>query len=338
MSSAKSHETLSRQWELLKIIPLRGQGKTAAELTQALTDQGFQISKRTVERDLNDLSLVFPLLTDDSCSPQRWSWMDEKDLQLPGISVVEAVMLQLVEGTLQQILPVDMLQGLSGRFQQARRKLQALEQSNQNARLLDKIAVVSPGLPMLPPKTSPILYEAVQRALTEQQQLQARYTSVYHQQQKDYTLNPLGLVQRGHITYLVATVAPYSDVRLFALHRFEILALHDSPLKVPADFTLSDYLKTGALQFANDKSIQLTARVRPELARLLAEAPLSEDMLFQPSDNDWQQLTASVHHGWQLEWWILSHSSQIEVLAPLELRQRIIEKLRATVALYPELT
>lgn len=337
MSSAKSHETLSRQWELLKIIPLRGQGKTAAELTQALTDQGFQISKRTVERDLNDLSLVFPLLTDDSCSPQRWGWMDEKDVQLPGISVVEAVMLQLVEGTLQQILPVEMLQGLSGRFQQARKKLQALEQSNQNARLLDKIAVVSPGLPMLPPKTSPNLYEAVQQALTEQQQLLARYTSVYHQQQKDYTLNPLGLVQRGHITYLVATVAPYSDVRLFALHRFEYLTLEAQPLNAPDGFNLDVYLKSGALQFANDNMITLEARVRSDLSRLLTETPLSDDMQLLPANDDWQHLTATVHHGWQLEWWILSHSSQIEVMAPLDLRERIVARLRATIALYPEL-
>lgn len=337
MSAAKSHETLSRQWELLNMIPVRGLGKSAAELMQALTDQGYQISKRTVERDLNDLSMVFPLLSDDSSSPQRWRWMDDKDIQLPGISVAEAVMLQLVEGTLQQILPTEMLQGLSGRFNQARKKLQALEQSNQNARLIDKIAVVSPGLPMIPPKTSPNLYEAVQQALTQQCQLQARYTSVHHQQQKDYLLNPLGLVQRGHVTYLVATVAAYNDVRLFALHRFEVLELHDSPLQTPTGFTLGDYLKTGALQFANDKSIRLEARVRPELARLLAEAPLSEDMLLKPADNDWQDLSASVHHGWQLEWWILSHSSQIEVLAPIELREVIVARLRATMSLYSEL-
>lgn len=340
MSSAKSYETLSRQWALLHLIPHRGHGKSAAELMQALVDQGYQISKRTVERDLNDLTEVFKLVTDDS-NPQRWRWMEGKDIQLPGVSVAEAVMLQLVEGTLQQILPTEMVQGLSGRFNQARKTLQALEKSNRNARLIDKIAVVSPGLPMIPPKTCPNLYDAVQQALTGQYQLNARYTSINHQQVKEYLLNPLGLVQRGHVTYLVATVAPYCDVRLFALHRFEQLELAYSPLQVPAGFTLADYLKTGALQFANDKSIQLKARVRPELARLLAEAPLSEDMTLQPAekstDNDWQQLTASVHHGWQLEWWILSHSSQIEVLAPAELRHRIVEKLRATMELYPEL-
>ena len=70
MSSAKSHETLSRQWTLLNLIPHRGHGKSAAELMQALADEGYQITKRTVERDLNDLSVVFKLVTDDS-NPQR---------------------------------------------------------------------------------------------------------------------------------------------------------------------------------------------------------------------------------------------------------------------------
>ena len=337
MSSAKSHSTLSRQWELLNLIPTRGDGKTASELQLSLRDQGFEVTKRTVERDLNDVSMVFPILSDEGKPAQLWRWLDNKDIQLPGISVAEAVMLQLVEGTLQQILPQTLLQGLESRFSQARKKLQALEQTNHNARLIDKIAVVAPGLPMLPPQISPALYDAVQQALTAQLQLQARYTAVHNQQTKDYLLNPLGLVQRGHVTYLVATVAPYLDVRLFALHRFTELMLHSDSLVTPPGFQLKDYRQSGALQFANDAPIAMQARVSPQLTLLLQEAALSDDMQLTPDPDGWHQLQATVHHGWQLQWWILSHSSHIEVLSPPELRAVIIKQLRASMALYPEL-
>lgn len=337
MSSAKSHTTLSRQWELLNLIPTRGDGKTAAELQAALRDQGFDVTKRTVERDLNDLSMVFPILSDEGKPAQLWRWLDNKDIQLPGSSVAEAVMLQLVEGTLQQILPQALLQGLESRFSQARKKLQALEQTNHNARLMDKIAVVAPGLPMLPPLISPTLYDAVQQALTSQLQLQARYTAVHNQQTKEYVLNPLGLVQRGHVTYLVATVAPYLDVRLFALHRFSELVLHDKTLVTPPGFELKVYLQSGALQFANGDPITLQARVSPQLTLLLQEAAISDDMQLIAAEDGWQHLSATVHHGWQLRWWILSHSSHIEVVNPPELRAEIVKQLRAATALYPEL-
>jgi predicted DNA-binding transcriptional regulator YafY len=337
MSSAKSHATLSRQWELLSIIPKRGLGKSAAELTQVLKDAGFQVTKRTVERDLNDLSRIFLLQTDDSQKPQLWCWLNERKIQYPGISVAEAMILQIVEGTLKQMLPPNMLTSLSGQFQQARTKLQALEESNQNARLLDKIAVVSPSLPMSPPNTPTAHYEEVQKALSANLQLKARYTSVKDLQTKEYVLNPLGLVQRGHITYLVASIEPYSDIRLLALHRFELLALEETPLQEPQGFDFVDYLKSGALQFANEQIIELQARVRPELSRLLSEAPISADMTLTSETDGWFSLKATVHHGWQLEWWILSHSSQIEVIAPAALRQKVITKLRETQSLYPEL-
>lgn len=337
MSSAKSNNTLSRQWELLNLIPTRGEGKTANELQVSLKDRGYAVTKRTVERDLNDLSEVFPILTAEGKPAQLWRWMDNKDVHLPGLSVAEAVMLQLVEGTLQQILPQALLQGLESHFSLARKKLQALEQTNNNARLIDKIAVVSPGLPMLPPQISLQLYDAVQQALTSNLQLQACYTAVHNQQTKDLLLNPLGLVQRGHVTYLVATVAHYRDVRLFALHRFSELELHTEKLITPPDFELKSYLKSGALQFANGDPITLQARVSPHLTLLLQEAALSNDMKLTAAEDGWHQLQATVHHGWQLQWWILSHSSHIEVLSPPELREVIINQLRATTALYPEL-
>ena len=337
MSSAKSHVTLSRQWELLNLLPTRGEGKTAAQLKDMLDSQGFAVTKRTVERDLNDLSMVFPIVSDESKGVNLWRWMDNKEIQLPGISVADAMMLQLVEGTLNSVLPQALMHGLSSRFNQAKSKLQALEGTNSNSRLVDKIAVISPALPMLPPATSADLYEQVQQALSQNNQLEATYTALQDGQQKQYALNPLGLVQRGHISYLVATVNGYDDVRLFALHRFSKLGLTENPLQTPPGFSLQRYLQSGALHFSNGEIITLQARVSPSLSQLLQEAPISADMTLSPTETDWQLLSATLPDGWQLQWWILSHCSSIEVLAPASLRQRIVSSLKKSMTLYPEL-
>ena len=338
MSSAKSHVTLSRQWELLNLLPTRGEGKTALQLKEMLDSQGFSVTKRTVERDLNDLSMVFPIVSDDTKGTNLWRWMDNKDIQLPGISVADAMLMQLVEGTLKGILPQAMLYGLNSRFNQAKSKLQALEDSNTNSKLADKIAVVSPTLPMLPPNNAPALYEVVQQALSNSKQLQATYTALQDQTRKQYRLNPLGLVQRGHISYLIATVGEYDDIRLFALHRFTELALTDTPLQSPPGFNLQHYLHSGALQFSNGEKVMLKARVNHYLSQLLQETPISADMTLSPTESDWQLLSATVHDGWQLRWWILSHCNSMEVLAPTNLRQQIVASLKQSFALYPELT
>ncbi len=334
MSAAASNKTLSRQWELLDILPTRQPGMSVTDLYQKLLDNGFTMTRRTVERDLEALSNAFPLLCDTYDGVQHWRWMDSKKNALPGMTVAEAMMLEIVEGTLRTMLPAALFESLDRRFSQAKLKMQTLGDSNNNSLLADKIAVVSPSLPLTPPTVNVAFYDTVQQALTAGKQLAAMYTPMHDQQQKAYTLNPLGLVQRGHISYLVATVADYSDELLFALHRFTDLQLTATKSKIPANFVLADYVTQGAMQFGSSKPISFMARVAPYLSRILTEAPIANDMTLTPMQDGWYELTATVFDGWQLQWWILSHSRAIEVIAPADLRQEIIEKLTEATALY----
>lgn len=334
MSAAASNKTLSRQWELLDILPTRQPGISVTDLYQKLLDLGFTMTRRTVERDLEALSNAFPLICDIADGVQHWRWMDSKKNVLPGMTVAEAMMLEIVQGTLKTMLPAALFESLDRRFSQARLKMQTLGDSNNNSVLADKIAVVSPSLPLTPPEVNINFYEVVQQALTTGKQLSALYTPMHDQQQKTYTLNPLGLVQRGHVSYLVASVADYSDVLLFALHRFTELALNINNAKSPPNFVLADYVTQGAMQFGSGKAITFIARVAPYLSRILTEAPIATDMTLTLQADGWYQLTATVFDGWQLQWWILSHSRAIEVLAPADLRQEIIEKLTEAAVLY----
>lgn len=74
MPSATTRATLSRQWALLRQLPTRSPGITSTELVMRLKDAGFTISKRSIERDLNDLSLIFPLERNDKSIPYGWHW------------------------------------------------------------------------------------------------------------------------------------------------------------------------------------------------------------------------------------------------------------------------
>ncbi len=74
MPFATTRATLSRQWALLRQLPSRPPGITSGELVWRLRDVGFTVSKRTVERDLNELSLIFPLERNDKSIPFGWHW------------------------------------------------------------------------------------------------------------------------------------------------------------------------------------------------------------------------------------------------------------------------
>ena len=318
---------------MLKLLPNRAPGLTAAELLQQLEEAGHRTTKRTVERDLNELSSLFPLHCNDKGTPYGWYWQPGRSIDLPGITVGEALTLRLVEDSIRPLVPGLMLKSLEPRFSQARQKLTALGEESASARWVDKVASVQPALNLIAPEINAEHLDQLHRALLEDLQLHCQYRSANKNRVHELTLSPLGLVQRGQITYLVACAEVFDDVRLYAAHRFEAVTLISQPGRRPADFKLSDYVRSGAMQFGEVQMIQLRAWVDPTLAKRLRETPLSEDMklIEQP---DGALLTATINNSWELKWWLLSQAGAIRIDEPKTLRQSLIDSQRQSLALH----
>lgn len=335
MPSVKAHSTVSRQWELLRQLPSKSPGTTTAELATRLHSAGYKISRRTIERDLIDLSLMFPLQCNDRCAPYGWYWKPGVSVELQGITLTEALSLALVEDAIRPLLPNSMLRVLEPRFNHARQKLKTLSEENHAARWLDKVASVRPDLNLLAPDIPEEILETLQQALLEEKQLQCRYYSAHSDKMSQLTLNPLALVQRGLITYLIGTAPPYNDVRQFAAHRFRELTIIPSATQGLKDFNLQAYLNTDALQFGNTERIAFQAWLSEKQARLLRETPLSADMaLTDLGKSNGYRVTATISDSWQLQWWILSLGDALVVEKPQSLREQIAGKLRSAAAGY----
>jgi len=330
--SNSSRRTLARQWELLKLLPNKPPGLSASDLRHRLHDSGHETSKRTVERDLNELSQLFPLQCNDKGAPYGWHWMQGSPIELPGLSLSDALTLQLVEGSLRLLIPNYMLKTLEPRFQQARLKLKALREEIPSAGWLEKVATVHPELSLLPPVVDEQHLEAVQEALLQNKQLECSYYAAHKDRKHHFTLNPLALVQRGQVTYLLATVDPYEDVRQFALHRLGTVQNTSTASTKPDGFSLQTYLASGAMQFGTPVTIKIEAWVNEGLSRLLAETPLSEDMLLVPAE-DGAHLTATVNDSWELRWWILSHAGSIQIRSPTTLAGEVTFRLKQALQL-----
>lgn len=80
MPSHSTRHTIARQWQLLKLLPSQHPGTTSTHLHRALTEAGHSTSKRTIERDLNELSALFPLRCNDKGTPFGWYLLPDFDL------------------------------------------------------------------------------------------------------------------------------------------------------------------------------------------------------------------------------------------------------------------
>jgi predicted DNA-binding transcriptional regulator YafY len=322
MPDKTTRRTLSRQWELLKLLPTGGLGKTAQSLAEEIRNLGFTVSKRQIERDLQELRAAFELECNDKNAPYGWKWSKNASLNMPGMSVAEALSLQMAKNSIESMLPAPIMQSLEPRFRQAQGKLASLGQDSSTASWYGKVRSVSPTLVMQPPFIAEEVLTCVQEALLQDEQIELHYQAFDAEEPKVLCVNPLALVNRGVVSYLVATAWGYSDVRLYALQRCSQAKRLYQPIQRPAAFDIDQYIAQGALQFGQGQTITLQAKVSEQLARILTETAISTQQTLADG-----LLTATVQDTWQLEWWILSQSNQIEVLAPIALREKIASRI-----------
>ena len=333
MPANNTRNTLSRQWELLRLLPSTGSGKSVRELTDDLNSLDFAVSIRQVERDLKQLQGLMPIECNDSGKPHGWRWIKGASRHIAAMSLPEALSWQLVADTVRPLLPVSILEALEPHFREAHDKLTALADNNLAAQWTQKIRVVQPALPVIAPAIIPIVLEQIQQALLSHRQLEAGYRGVSAEQVKQMTLNPLGFILRGSVSYLVATAFGFTEPRLFALHRFENAVVLDTTAITPERFSLDDYIATGALHFGSGEVLQLEILVDLWLKKILQESPLSTDQQIIDHESRFR-VTATVTDTWQLQWWILAKSDAVEVLKPEWLRDIIKKQLKSAAKQY----
>ncbi|MGJ8653027.1 MAG: helix-turn-helix transcriptional regulator [Opitutaceae bacterium] len=331
MPKSSNHLALARQWEMLKALPSRAPGITAREITDNLKEAGYEVTKRTVERDLNDLSGQFGIGCNTSSMPYGWYWLPGQQQAFGSVGLMDSVSLTLAEGVLKQMLPPSMVEVLQPKFEQAKAKLTAVS-ANPLAKLSKKVRYVPTTLQFEAPLVRPQIMERIQEALVRELQVAVRYAP-FEAGSKKLRLHPLCLVQRGNVSYLLAITFDYTNVLLYAVHRFETVEVLQDPIQPPVGFSVDAHLASGVMEFGGGKEITFKAKLSNQLAIYLAETRLHPEQKIQYRDGGYQ-LTAKVRDSWQLQFWIMSQGPDIEVTAPKALRARVRSNLAAALGHY----
>ncbi|CAM5435550.1 WYL domain-containing protein OS=Stutzerimonas stutzeri OX=316 GN=N5C32_23540 PE=4 SV=1 [Stutzerimonas stutzeri] len=336
MSEAK--DTLLRLIALLRLIP-REPGRIATTtLLEKLKDDGFSVSLRTVQRDLDRLSIPFALLRDESSPSFRWSLSDKAPIDLSAMDTPTALALYLAESHLQSLLPQSVLDQLGPQFRMARDYLDNLE-NNGLAHWARKVRAIPNGKSLQPAKIDTHVWNQTSTALVERKQLQISYLSRSKAELKKLLIHPAGLVSRHSISYLIGSVEGYDDLRQFALHRIQQAERLDIPARSRVDFEIDHYIRNDLNSAAPIKQVELIADVSPQIAWLLGETPLSTQQSLEAlGGSDWKRLRAFIPENQETLWWLFGLGESIHVHEPKRWVDAIKEKLTKMGRLYMQAT
>ena len=327
------NDTILRSFSMLRMLPRAPRKIDTATLELRLRDDGYTVTRRTIQRDLHQLARAFPLLCDEH-HPHGWSWAPDAVLiDIPGMDPSTALTFTLVECFLAPLLPRRTFGRIQPYLTQAQQVLDALP-TNALGRWPAKVRVIHRGPPLRLPEIDEAILDAVTHGLLDGRRLDVAYRSREKGQLLRCELNPLGLVFKGGSAYLVCTFWGYTDIRQIVLHRVQRAEVLEAPAIVPEGFDLDRYIQEGEFSYPVGEPIRLEAVFSHGAAFHLHDTPLSADQVLTELDHERVLLRATVQDTAELHWWLLGFGELVEVRAPAGLRETFRERAVAMAALY----
>src|SRR5258706_5557513 len=312
-----------RLLSILLILQAHGR-MTARELAQRL-----EVSERTIHRDMEALSTAGIPVTAERGIGGGWNLLENYRTNLTGLTEAEIQALFLIG-------PAHVLAdlGLHKASEAALIKLfAALPAINRrNAEYIRQRVHVDVAGWHSAEEAVPYL-STLQEALWQGRKLHFAY------RRSDATVerlvDPLGLVAKGSIWYLVAAVE--GEFRTYRVSRIQSARITDETCARPGNFDLAAFWEQSSIDFkANLPRYPATVRIDPAIltymrtvgryARIVSTEPPDVDGWIQVS-----MLFEGEHNACE---YVLSFGSQMEVVEPQVLREKVIEAAESIVALY----
>ena len=336
MNEIKMSDTVARQIYSLSLIPRYPRSVSTSYIQDELNSVGFNAPIRMVQRDLDSLSLRWPLICDDQTKPYRWSWVKEaQGMIFPVMDPVEALTIALAEQHLKSLLPTSSYQKVETYFDLAKKTLSSKDQKKLK-NWIRKVRVFPRGQPLEPARIIKAVENVIYEALLNDSKIRAKYRKRYAKSSSEYLINPLGLVVRNAVTYLICSVDhDPENPRFLPLHRFTRATDLQEPATAPKGFNFDDFLASNPLGFLmSDKLLNIELLFDYKAGFHLTETPMNSSQRIIETVDGKLKIKAKVEDTSELRFWISGFAQNVEVLKPRSLRKEFQKRSEQLLKLY----
>lgn len=149
-------------------------------------------------------------------------------------------------------------------------------------------------------------------------------------------LNPLGLVAKGSVWYLVAAAAG-GDAKTYRVSRVQGAELLAEPSERPAGFDLAAHWRQSSAEFvAQLPRYHVLVRAKESILQRMRWASRwsKVEQVGPPDAAGWCEVSVRFEEEWNAVEFVLSFGSAIEVVSPVGLRDVVLDAARGIVELY----
>lgn len=315
-------ESTKRAITILQIIPLEPNYITTKEIKEKLEkiDIEFDVSIRTIQRDVEKLSLDFPIIP----HKKGWAFIKESKLfQLPSMNFEAALGFNLIQKFLEDKLPPAIIEFLNPYVLKSKEILE--NDSDYNSyynkknykEWSDKIAVINNN-PLILNQVDKNIIDIVYEAVFKNKRL---YVEEYQKRDlsiESFETSPLGLVFREDNIYLLCTSDKYDKPIIRALHRIKKVEILSDNINIPKNFKLTDNLSEFDWKIS-DKSFKLKMEVNKNVSNIFYEKKLSNDQKIIPLKKGNIIVEGTIEDSNRIRFFLYSLSDNIKIIKPRKL-------------------
>jgi proteasome accessory factor B len=190
-----------------------------------------------------------------------------------------------------------------------------------------------PGAQAPPPGTPGLdnIFSTLQNAAAQRRKVHVHYDSLFDGKVIDCELSPYHLFYNQRAWYVVGRSSMHKTIRTFKLNRIKEAQMLEEKFRDGDDFDMTEHIGRAWSMIPEGRIYDVRLRFTPKVANNVAEVQWHETQKVLRNDDGSTTLNFRVDGLGEITWWILGYGDQVEVLAPVALRNRIAEIARGMI-------
>jgi predicted DNA-binding transcriptional regulator YafY len=301
---------------LLKMISFltQKQGLSAEQIAES-----FEVSVRTIYRDISSLSDIVPVYYDNG-----YRLLSAPTFPTTLFTPRELMLIKLGVG-------ISALNTSTPFYRDIAKALDKIDQTmpifklREDEVLGEKIAVKVDMYANYAGKAAS--FNVLETAVRKRLRIRVRYFSLSGGKVETREIDPYSLLFRRHAWYLIGFCHLRGQLRTFRVERIRSLSLTGEHFIRPADFSLEEHLKNAWEIYTSGEVVEVKVLFDSRLAPLLLEGRRHPSQRIERLADGRVVFSAKVAGTEEIKHWVLRFGAQAEVLEPLSLRQEMAQEI-----------
>ena len=173
----------------------------------------------------------------------------------------------------------------------------------------------------------------LQKVIAQRRKVHIRYHSLFEREIIDTELCPYHLLYNRRAWYVLGLSSMHKSIRTFKLSRIKDLKTLEKYFPVGRDFDLHDYLGRCWSMIPQGQIHNIKLRFLAKVAENVTEVQWHSTQKVALNSDGSATVEFRVDGLGEIIWWILGYGDQVEVLAPKQLRKRVLETAKNMIKL-----